>query len=104
MSYGEPDAPANCNNARGDEIASAGGQRIVAAFRPSYGGYTDPLGGSFPDAQQSISVASLPATRRHRTAAAAHGRVSKRTVAVGSYKQVAEIAGAPSFLPLTPER
>ena len=103
MSYGEPGAPANCNNVTGDEIASAGGQGMVAASKPNYGGYADPLGTSYPDAQQSVGVAKLPVARMQRTATAVRGRGSKRTAPVEPYKQqVAQVAGAPSFFPLAP--
>jgi hypothetical protein len=103
VSYGEPDAPANCN-VRGDEIASAGGQPKLAAFRPNYAGYADQLGASYPDLQQNVNFAKLPAARMQRATTAGRGQASKRTGAVESYKQVAQFEGTPSFLPLTPAK
>jgi hypothetical protein len=100
MSYGEPDAPANCGSTRGDEIASAGGQRMLAASKPNYGGYADPLGVSYPDVQQRMAVAKLPAARMQRTATA-RGRGIKRTAAVESSNQVAQFGGVQSFFPPT---
>lgn len=97
VSYGEPDAPANCN-ATGDEIASAGGQRKFASFTPNYAGNGDQA--SYPDLQQS--TAKLPRARVRGTVTAARGQGSKRVVAVESYKQVAQFDGARSFLPLAP--
>jgi hypothetical protein len=101
MSYGEPDAPVNCN-VTGDEIASAGGQRKLAAFKPNYVGYADQLGASYSDVEQNANVAKLPAARMQRTATAARGQGSKRTGRIDSHMQVAQFESALSFLPLTP--
>jgi hypothetical protein len=97
MSYGEPDAVANCNTTN-DEIASAAGQRKFASVVPNYSGYGDQA--SYPDLPQN--AAKLPHARVRRIAMAAHGQGSKRAGAAESYKQVAQFDGARSLLPLTP--
>jgi hypothetical protein len=103
VSYGEPDAPAGCNvRDNSDEVASAGGQRRLVAFKPNYGGYADQLGASYPDVQQDVKVAKLPAARMQRMAMVARGQGSKRTGAINAYKQVAQFESAPSFVQLVP--
>jgi hypothetical protein len=97
MSYGEPDAVANCNTTN-DEIASAAGQRKFASFVPNYSGYGDQA--SYPDLQRNAE--KLPQARVRRIAAVTRGQGSKRMRAIEAYKQVAQVDGARSFLQHTP--
>lgn len=101
VTYGEPDAPANCNATDRDAVASAGGQRKFAASRPNYAGYADQLGASYPDMRENAEVAKS-AKGTQRTAMAARGHGSRRAGAVNSDKQVARFESAMAFSPLTP--
>jgi len=97
VSYGEPDAPANCRTTN-DEIATAGGQRQFASFKPNYAGNGDQA--SYPDLQQTTE---RPRQAKMRgTVTAGRGQGSKRIAATEPYKQVAQFDGARSFVPLTP--